>query len=163
MSKVSLRLLGDAARTFNVCSVHQGFGASDCALPCIAGVFNHDAHPTTAVVVGKVAHHRDAGIIYFDDGRICWPSRARPVTRTGFGSGFPSIATTSSCVPEAQDSNLGSAAIEHVKQDAFTLLHSHRLAMSQLMSVDRERINASVSMGHTLGKRGIDFRSRLAA
>jgi hypothetical protein len=118
------------------------------------GVFHYDPHPVAAIVIGKIAQNKDAGMIHLHDGRDALGG-AEP-KYGDIGGRRHRIAVkchhTKHMSGEGKASRLGGARVQHVKEHALALLHADRLAGTQHLSVDAEqRIADFEPLGRALG------------
>ena len=132
-------------------------GGKPLRLAFAAGVFDHDAHAVTTVVVVEVAHDPDAGMVHFNDGgNSLRGSEPEDRNANRFRQWIAVHRNHAEGVTgKSEAANLGGAAVQNVKQYPLALLHAHRLAVTQHAAVDGEGIVADfVAVRHALGERG---------
>ena len=136
----------------------ERLGSDPPRLTLLAGIFDHRTQAMPPVVVRHIAHDPDARAIHLDNG-------GDPLRRAQPKSGYRHWSGDRVAIHrdhgegvsgQRETANLGGAAVQHVEEHAFALLHPNRFTATQHSSVDREgSIPDLESMRHAFGERGV--------
>ena len=135
----------------------KGLGRRPEGLVFVTCILHHNAHSVAAIIVGEVAHHPDSGIGHMNDrGNALCCSQPQPGYLVWSGH---RVAIQRNHLKrmsrKSQAANFRRASIQNMKQDALACFYSHRFAMAQHATIDREVAIANLkAVGHALCERG---------
>src|SRR5580704_3770830 len=115
-------------------------GWQPSGFPLLARVFDDDAHAVIAIVVGQISHDPYARMIHLNNRRN--PLRSSKPEHRHLRGSWDRIPVKSNYLEgvsgQRKASNLCRASVQNVKNNTLAPLHTHRLAVSKLPSVDGE-------------------------
>src|ERR1700722_18128381 len=134
----------------------KGMGSYPLWFPGTSAVFDHDSHPVAAVIITRIAHHPNTGMVHFDDDRKTFRgAKPQPGHANRLGERISVRCNHQECVAgQRQAADLARAAIQDVKKYSLAFFYTHWLAMAEHSSIDGEGVVADlVPLRHPFGPR----------